>query len=75
MLCSENMSSGINLTEATDVILLDTFTVDSPILCKALETQAIGRAVRLGQTKTVQVRRFIMRNSIEEQLFKRNCQD
>lgn len=73
MLCSESMSSGINLTEATDVILLDTFTANSASVCKALETQAIGRAVRLGQKNNVEVRRFIMRNTIEEELFKMNC--
>jgi SNF2 family DNA or RNA helicase len=31
-----------------------------------IEKQAIGRAVRLGQKKNVQVLRFIMKNTIEQ---------
>ena len=66
MLHSDTMSCGINLTEASHIVLLDTFTADSPCLSKSIEEQAIGRAVRIGQTKNVEVRRFVMRNTIEE---------
>ena len=37
-----------------------------------MENQAIGRAVRLGQDKEVVIKRFIMKNTIEEQYFNEN---
>ena len=70
LLCSEKMSCGINLTEASHVLLLDTFTAKTACLSKAIEEQAIGRVVRLGQTKQVQVKRFIMEDTIEHERFK-----
>ena len=36
------------------------------------EQQAIGRAVRIGQEKRVNVRRFIMRNTVEHDYYLRN---
>ena len=54
LLCSENCSSGINLIEATHVIFID--TLNSNILnVKAIQEQAIARAVRLGQKNNVKV--------------------
>ena len=37
-----------------------------------IETQAIGRAVRIGQKNNVIVKRFIMRNTIEHDFYIRN---
>jgi SNF2 family DNA or RNA helicase len=37
-----------------------------------MENQAIGRAVRLGQDKEVVIKRFIMKNTIEEYYFNEN---
>ena len=63
LLSSEKASSGLNLQDASHVILYDTvndlFT----------EKQAIGRCVRIGQRKTVNVLRLIMKDTIEEQTF------
>jgi len=65
LLCSEDSASGLNLTEATHVILLDTPDLDKNV-SKSIENQAIGRAVRFGQTKQVNVYKMIMKNTIEE---------
>jgi SNF2 family DNA or RNA helicase len=65
LLSSDSCSSGSNLTEANHVILLD--AVGSSVSqAKAVEEQAIGRAKRLGQKRTVHVHRFIVRDTLEE---------
>eukprot|EP00939_MAST-03C_sp_MAST-3C-sp1_P000482 g482.t1 len=53
---------GINLTQANHVFLLDACT--NP----ALEAQAIGRVWRLGQKRSVKIRRFVMKDSIETRI-------
>lgn len=66
LLSSEKASAGTNLTEASHLVLVDTVN-NSPLKARSLEEQAVGRTARLGQTKTVQVSRFIMSNTIEEE--------
>ncbi|KAL9064865.1 MAG: hypothetical protein Q9161_008607 [Pseudevernia consocians] len=51
---------GLNLTAATRVHLVE------PQWNPAVEAQAIGRAVRLGQTRKVTVIRYVMEKTIEE---------
>lgn len=51
---------GLNLTAATQVHLVE------PQWNPAIEAQAIGRAVRLGQTRTVTIIRYVMEKTIEE---------
>jgi SNF2 family DNA or RNA helicase len=68
LLSSDNAASGLHLTEATHIVLMDTLNND-PEASKIIETQAIGRAVRIGQTKNVEVKRFIMRDTIEEEFY------
>lgn len=46
---------GINLTAASHVFLLE------PCLNPALEEQAVGRAWRMGQQRTVAVKRFYVK--------------
>lgn len=53
---------GLNLTAASHVIHYDLWW--NP----AVETQATDRAYRIGQDKTVQVHRFITRNTFEEKI-------
>ena len=53
---------GLNLTAADYVLLYD------PWWNGAVENQAIDRAHRIGQTKRVIVRRYLVRESIEEQI-------
>lgn len=64
LLCSDKAASGLNLTEANNIILLDTLNTDKE-KAKLIEKQAIGRAVRIGQKNKVNVKRFIMNNTIE----------
>ena len=71
LLSSENCASGSNLTEATHIILLDSINTTKDN-ANAIENQAIGRAVRLGQNKNVVVNRLIMQNTIEHEYFTRN---
>ena len=71
MLSSERSSSGNNLTEASHIIFVDTINGDKKLV-KDLESQAIGRAVRLGQKKPVKVKRLIMKNTIEEEYYNKN---
>lgn len=65
LLSAKAKASGANLQYATNVILLDP-AGSSAKHGAALEQQAIGRAVRMGQANAS---RFCVRNSIEEALF------
>lgn len=60
--------SGTNLTEAKNMIILDLFD-GSPQDIEKKEIQAIGRIHRLGQRDGVTVTRFIMKDTLEEELF------
>ncbi|KAH9324867.1 hypothetical protein KI387_005045 [Taxus chinensis] len=53
---------GINLTAASNVFLMD------PWWNPAVEEQAIMRIHRIGQTKEVKVRRFIVKGTVEERM-------
>ncbi|KAG0258506.1 DNA helicase rad5 [Mortierella polycephala] len=53
---------GLNLTAANRVYMLD------PWWNYAIEAQAIDRVHRIGQTKPVVVKRFIIQNSVEEKI-------
>lgn len=56
--------TGLNLTGADTVIHFD------PWWNPAVEEQATDRAYRIGQHKKVQVIRYVMKNSIEEKIYK-----
>ena len=56
-------AEGLNLTEANNIILCDTWWIHS------VENQAISRAYRNGQEKIVTVYRLVMENSIEELIY------
>ena len=70
----ERSSSGSNLTEATHIIFADVVYGNAQTT-KDIESQAIGRAVRIGQKKPVTVKRMIMKNTIEEDLYNKNKYD
>ncbi len=71
LLSSDRAVSGLNLTEATHIILLDTLNT-TPEKAKQIEDQAIGRSVRLGQDKNIMIKRFIMESTIEHDYYNRN---
>jgi SNF2 family DNA or RNA helicase len=73
LMSSDKSPSGLNLTEATTIILLDTLNT-SKEESQIIEEQAIGRAVRIGQTEQVNVKRFIMRNTVEHDYYVRNIE-
>ncbi|KKY27175.1 putative dna repair protein rad5 [Diplodia seriata] len=53
-------SAGLNLTAASRIHIVE------PQWNPSVESQAISRAVRLGQKKSVTVTRYIMKNTVEE---------
>lgn len=69
LLSSKFSASGLDLIEANKVIFLDPVYGDHKAV-KAIETQAIGRAHRLGQKHPVKVVRFLIRDTIEEGAYK-----
>jgi SNF2 family DNA or RNA helicase len=74
MLSSESCASGTNLTKAEVVIMLDP-VYGTYEYRHNMEIQAIGRAYRMGQSKQVEVVRFIMRDSVEEDIYKQNTEE
>jgi len=71
MLSSESSASGINLTKASKVILLEPVSGDYEFR-KNTEWQSIGRVYRLGQTKKVEIIRFIIKDTVEEEIYNLN---
>ena len=68
MLSSEDSVSGINLTQATHVILLHPFfTGQGEDVDLAYEKQGISRAYRFGLTHPLKVVRFSVQDTIEEE--------
>ena len=74
MLSSESAASGTNLTKAKTVILLDP-VYGSYEYRRNTEWQAIGRAYRMGQKNKVKVVRFIVRGTVEEEIYNLNNQE
>ena len=64
LLNTNTQSSGLTLVRATHIFLVE------PLLNRAVEMQAIHRVYRIGQTKTTYVHRYIIRDTIEEQLYR-----
>lgn len=68
LLSLANSASGTNLTEATHIIIVEPID-DTKENIKAIEGQAIGRAVRLGQKQLIKVIRILCKNTIEEDIY------
>ncbi|ULY68474.1 putative superfamily II helicase [Chlorella virus XW01] len=70
MLSLTNSASGTNLTEATHIFFVEPINASKEEY-KAIEGQAIGRAVRLGQTNKVNIIRVLTKETIEEEIYNR----
>jgi SNF2 family DNA or RNA helicase len=74
MLSSRNAASGINLTVANKIILLEPVYGNKDYR-RDIESQAIGRADRLGQNKPIEIFRFIIKDTIEEDILNNTIDD
>lgn len=67
MLSSKNAASGINLTAANKIVLIEpVYGTDE--YRESIEAQAIGRADRIGQKRPIDVFRFIIKDTVEEEI-------
>ncbi len=71
MLSSDNCASGLNLMEANKIIFIEP-VYGSNEKRKDVENQAIGRVNRIGQNKSIEIIRFIMKDTVEENLIQDN---
>lgn len=74
LLSSKNAASGINLTIANKIILVEPVygTIEYR---KDIENQAIGRCDRINQTRPIEVIRYIISDTIEEKIYNSGTQD
>ena len=71
LLSTDKNAAGTNLIEASHVVLLDPVK-GSASEATAMEDQAIARAYRQGQKKRVEVVRFYIKDTLEEEYVKRD---
>jgi SNF2 family DNA or RNA helicase len=69
LLSSEYASAGTNLTRANKIYLLEP-VYGTKKFKEDIESQAIGRAHRLGQKRPLTIVRFLIKDTIEEQIHK-----
>lgn len=76
LLSSENSPAGANLTKATHVVMIDPLQ-GNVREALANEKQALGRAVRqcMDNTRPCKIVRFIIRDTIEQELYERNLKE
>lgn len=70
LLSTLNAGSGCDLSMAKRVILLDTIDGSGEFIT-GIERQAIARCHRIGQTSSVEVIRYIAKDTIEEEIYDR----
>lgn len=70
LMVTDESASGANLTSANHAIFLSPLLAPTQEKYTAWETQAIGRLVRYGQTKHVNVWRFLTKNTADEEIYK-----
>lgn len=69
LLSLEQSASGTNLTVANHVFLMHPMLASSEAEAVSFEAQAIGRVVRMGQTRPVHIWRFVTAYTLEQDLF------
>ena len=70
MLSLSNSASGTNLTEATHILFVEPINSSFEEV-RSVESQAIGRACRLGQKNKIKVLRILTKDTIEEEIYQR----
>jgi hypothetical protein len=70
-LSSENCASGINLTAANKIIFLEP-VYGSKQRRIDIENQGVGRSARIGNKRPIEVVRFIIKDTIEEDIYNDN---
>ena len=71
LLSLKNGASGTNLTEATHIFFIEPLNEIKEIR-KAIESQAIARACRIGQQHKIKLFRLLVKDSIEEEIYNNN---
>lgn len=67
LLSSNHCASGMNLTVANHIVMLEPIYGAKKYI-EDIENQAISRSSRLGQTKSIKIMRFIIKDTIEHKL-------
>ena len=65
----DESASGANLTSANHAIFLSPLLTPTQEIYDACETQAIGRVRRYGQTREVQIYRFLTTDTIDTEIY------
>lgn len=71
ILSSVKNASGIDLSFVSNIIIFEPIIGDTLFL-RDIEKQIIGRIYRINQTQNIDIYRFIIRNTIEEQIFNKS---
>ena len=71
MLSLKNAASGTNLTEATHIFFVEPINA-SREESRAIESQAIARACRVGQKQKIMLMRILIEQTIEEEIYRTN---
>lgn len=66
---TDESASGANLTSANHAIFISPLLTTTQEIYDACETQAIGRLRRYGQTKEVEIWRFLSTNTIDMEIY------
>jgi SNF2 family DNA or RNA helicase len=69
MLSLKNAASGTNLTEATHIFFVEPINAPRDE-SRAIESQAIARACRVGQKQEIILSRILIENTIEEDIYR-----
>lgn len=75
LLSLQDSASGTNLTAASHVVLFHPVIASSHEASVACEMQAIGRALRAGQERTVKIWRFVVVGTVEQRVTEEHQRD